>query len=91
MSSDPAQRVARLEAELEAARDDARRSARALLELETRRAAELDALHAAEAEAEFQRAAAQDAHRVIQTIHRMRVWRLASSYWRARDSLLRRD
>jgi hypothetical protein len=104
-NDDAAARIAQARAwaerEVQQKRLEAREAGSRLLELEARRARELEDLRAAEEELAAARAAAAEdvvllreelekAHETLRAIQRTRVWRIASAYWRLRDRLLRR-
>jgi SAM-dependent methyltransferase len=82
--------LAEAEHDLELAHTRARDAEAALLDLESQRAAELEAVREAEAEVEAANAAVREAHETIQAMHRTNVWRLGAAWWRLRDRLLRR-
>jgi hypothetical protein len=76
--------------ELAQLREELRRSAGALISLESERAIDLEARWEAEREVERLRREHEEAHRTIQAMQRTRVWRLGSMYWRVRAGILRR-
>jgi SAM-dependent methyltransferase len=95
-------RVQRLEAELartetsatyqvEQLREELRKAAAALIQVESKRVLDLESKAEAEREIERQRDAHDEAQAVIQSMHRTRVWRMAGVYWRVRARLWRRQ
>ena len=73
--------------ELEEAREEARRSADALIALESERATELETVRHLEREVEELRDANREAHGTIQAMQSTRIWRIGAFYWRLRDGL----
>jgi hypothetical protein len=69
--------------EIEEARSETRSAAKRLLELESRRANELELLRHAEAKLEA-------AQQTIREMQQTRLWRIGGTYWGLRDLVFRR-
>jgi SAM-dependent methyltransferase len=76
--------------QLDQLREELRKAAEALIQVESDRVMDLEAKAEAERQIERMREAHDEAHAIIQTMQRTRAWRTAALYWELRARLLGR-